>query len=108
MFLWLIAASLVRTSTTQSCTDPLPMPYSSDEGRDTSGLRPSRPPPIPVGGSLQYECPPMKSIDGKNSFKVFCNDLLEYIFPSELKVWPECQCNGELTLQCPGLVYDIK
>lgn len=91
----------------QSCTDPLPMPPNADQDRDSSGLRPSRQPPIPVGGALTYDCPQMKSINGKTSFGVKCNDLEDYVFPSDLRSWHECQCSGDLTSQCPGLGYKI-
>ena len=107
---WIIAlVLLVARTSAQSCTDPLPMPPQSNEDRDTSGLRPLQSPPIPVGGSLQYQCPQTKSIKGKNSFKVKCNDRQQYVFPPELSSWGECQCgNGDLTSQCPGLAYSNK
>ena len=90
------------------CTQDLEMPPKSNENRDTSGLRPNKSPPIPVGDTVTYQCPPLKSIKGKSSFSVKCNDLLQYVFPPELASWGECQCNGDLTAQCPGLRYDIK
>ena len=76
--------------------------------RDTSGLRPNRQPPIPVGDSIEYKCPQMKSIKGENSFSVMCNDQLGYTFPSNLQSWGECQCEKDLKAECPGLTYDIK
>ena len=79
-----------------------------DIDRDTSGLRPNRQPPIPVGDSIEYKCPQMKSIKGENSFSVMCNDQLGYTFPSNLQSWGECQCEKDLKAECPGLTYDIK
>ena len=64
--------------------------------RDTSGLRPTRQPPIPVGDSLSYQCPGMKSIKGKSSFIVKCNDLKQYVFPEDLASWGECQCSDTM------------
>ena len=94
----------------QYCEGDLPMPKKSLEDRDTSGLRPDRQPPIPVGGSVRYQCPQMKSIKGKTSFTVKCNDMERYEFPKDLATWGECQCSqqGDLTAQCPGLTYNIK
>lgn len=100
-----------ETRAQNSCEQDLPMPFNAIDNRDTSGLRPTRQPPIPVGDSLSYQCPGMKSIKGKSSFIVKCNDLKQYVFPEDLASWGECQCSdtmaGDLTAQCPGLTYDI-
>ena len=104
-FSWIHNGGLVHC---QYCEKDLPMPKKSLEDRDTSGLRPDRQPPIPVGGSVRYQCPQMKSIKGKTSFTVKCNDMEQYVFPKDLATWGECQCRGDLTAQCPGLTYNIK
>ena len=93
------------------CTQPLEMPDKSEDNRDTSGLRPNKLPPIAIGDTVTYQCPGIKSIKSKSSFTVKCNDLQQYVFPSDFSSWGECQCNGDLTgqwTQCPGLRYDIK
>ena len=110
LFLFLFLES-PKTSQALQCKEALKMPPKSEDDRDTSGLRPNKWPPIAVGDIVTYQCPGMKSIKGKSSFTVKCNDLQQYVFPSELASWGECQCNGDLTgqwTQCPGLRYDIK
>ena len=57
---------------------------------------------------LPQNCRVPYCVKGRNSFTVECTDELNYAFPSELQSWGECQCEGDLTTQCPGLTYDIK
>ena len=101
-FLDLVSAVCLQIQNRQNCDTLLVT------DRDTSGLRPNRQPPIPVGDSIEYKCPQMKSIKGENSFSVMCNDQLGYTFPSNLQSWGECQCEKDLKAECPGLAYDIK
>ena len=41
---------------------PLPLPSGADLNNDDSGLRPSKQPPIAIGGTLTYQCPGVKSV----------------------------------------------
>lgn len=40
----------------------LPLPSGANQNVDDSGLRPSKQPPIPFGGTLTYQCPGVKSV----------------------------------------------
>jgi len=40
----------------------LPLPSGAAQDADDSGLRPSKQPPIAIGGTLSYQCPGVKSV----------------------------------------------
>ena len=97
----------LSTSINGQCTNELPMPDKWRSDRDISGLRPTpnRQPPIPIGSTVTYKCPQMKSIKGQNTFSLKCKE--DQTYSKLISTWAECQCDGDLTEKCPGLIYSI-
>ena len=40
----------------------MPLPAGAELDNDDSGIRPSKQPPISIGGTLAYQCPGVKSV----------------------------------------------